>query len=35
MARWPDNWQSNAMALALIVIVLPLLCALAWWYIRG
>jgi hypothetical protein len=35
MARWPDNWRSNALAVAMIVIVLPLLCWLAWWFVRG
>jgi len=35
MARWPDSWQSNVVALGMILIVLPLLCLLAWWYIQG
>src|SRR5690606_4718915 len=35
MARWPDNWRSNLVALLMIFVILPLLCALAWWYVRG
>jgi hypothetical protein len=35
MARWPDHWRANAVALAVMLVVLPLLCVLAWWYVRG
>jgi len=35
MARWPDNWRSNLIALLLMLIGIPLLCWLAWWYVTG
>ncbi len=35
MARWPDQWHSNLVALAAIFVLLPLLCLLAWWFVRG
>jgi hypothetical protein len=35
MARWPDNPRSVLLTLALIFIVFPLLCLLAYWYVRG
>ena len=35
MARWPDNWRSNVVALAMLLVILPLMCLLAWWYIKG
>jgi hypothetical protein len=35
MARWPDTWRSNAIALGVIFVLLPVLCLLAWWYVRG
>jgi hypothetical protein len=35
MARWPDNLGSNLATLALVFILLPLLCLLAYWYVHG
>lgn len=35
MARWPDNTRANIVALALIFLLTPLLCWLAWWWLRG
>jgi hypothetical protein len=35
MARWPDNLRSNLVTMALVFILLPLLCLLAYWYVRG
>jgi hypothetical protein len=35
MARWPDNFGSNLATLALVFVLFPLLCLLAWWYVRG
>lgn len=34
MARWPDDWRANAFAIVVIVVLLPLLCTLTWWYVR-
>ena len=34
MARWPDNWRSNLIAGLLIFVLLPLLCWLAWVFVR-
>jgi hypothetical protein len=34
MARWPDNWRSNLIAGLLIFVLLPVLCWLAWAYVR-
>ena len=35
MARWPDNFRSNLATLAIVFVLFPLLCLLAWWYVRG
>jgi len=35
MARWPDNPRSILLTLLLIFLLFPLLCWLAWWYVRG
>jgi hypothetical protein len=35
MARWPDNLRSNLATLGLVFILFPLLCLLAYWYVRG
>lgn len=35
MARWPDNWKSNAVTFALIFLLFPLLCWLAIRFVRG
>ena len=34
MARWPDNFRANLVGIALIFVVLPLLCWLAWWWVN-
>jgi hypothetical protein len=34
MARWPDNARANLIALGMIFVLLPLLCWLAWWYVK-
>ena len=34
MARWPDSWRSNLIAGLLIFVLLPLLCWLAWVFVR-
>ena len=34
MARWPDSGRSNLIAGLLIFVLLPLLCWLAWVYVR-
>jgi hypothetical protein len=34
MARWPDNKRANLVALTLMLVLLPLLCWLAWWYVK-
>ena len=34
MARWPDSRRSNLIAGLLIFVLLPLLCWLAWAYVR-
>lgn len=35
MARWPDNPRANLIGFGLIFILLPLLCWLAWWFVKG
>jgi len=35
MARWPDNSRANVIALLLIFGLLPLLCWLTWWFVKG
>jgi len=35
MGRWPDDLRSNLTTLLLIFVLTPLLCLLAWWYLRG
>jgi hypothetical protein len=35
MARWPDTTRSNVIALVMIFGLFPLLCLLAWWFVRG
>jgi hypothetical protein len=32
MARWPDNTRANLVSFALVFLLLPLLCWLAWWW---
>lgn len=34
MARWPDHARANLIAILLIFVGLPLLCWLAWWYVK-
>lgn len=34
MARWPDNSRSNLYAALLMFVLLPLLCWLAWVYVK-
>jgi hypothetical protein len=34
MARWPDNFRANIVALILMFVLLPALCWLAWWYVK-
>jgi len=35
MGRWPDNTRSTATTFLLIFVLFPLLCLLAWWFVRG
>jgi len=35
MARWPDNPRANLVALLMMLIILPALCWLAWWYVKS
>jgi hypothetical protein len=35
MARWPDSTRSNLVTAALIFLGVPLLCWLAWWFVKG
>ena len=35
MARWPDNTRANLIAIGLMLVLLPLLCLWAWWFVRG
>lgn len=35
MARWPDNSRANVIGMALVFGLTPLLCWLAWWWLRG
>jgi len=35
MGRWPDDSRSIWTTILLIFVLFPLLCALAWWYVRG
>ncbi|VAX39348.1 hypothetical protein MNBD_PLANCTO02-937 [hydrothermal vent metagenome] len=35
MGRWPDESRSTLTTAALIFILFPLLCALAWWFVEG
>lgn len=35
MARWPDDRRTIAMGMLLIFGLLPLLCWLAWWFVRS
>jgi hypothetical protein len=34
MARWPDKTRSTLLTFVLIFILFPLLCFLAWWFVR-
>ena len=34
MARWPDNFRANLVGFALIFVLLPLLCWLAWRWVN-
>jgi len=34
MARWPDDTRSTLTTFALIFLLLPALCWLAWWFVR-
>ena len=35
MGRWPDNTRSTLATALIMFVVFPLLCLLAWWYVRG
>jgi hypothetical protein len=35
MGRWPDEKRSVVTTAVLMFVVLPLLCVLAWWFVRG
>jgi len=35
MGRWPDNSRSEVMTFCGVFLLFPLLCALAWWLVRG
>lgn len=35
MGRWPDNPRSTLVTAALIFVLLPFLCWLTWWFVRG
>jgi hypothetical protein len=35
MGRWPDNLRSTWMTFLAIFVLFPLLCLLAWWFVRG
>ncbi len=35
MGRWPDDSRSVWTTAFLIFLLFPLLCLLAWWYVRG
>ncbi|QDT56631.1 hypothetical protein Pan44_46880 [Caulifigura coniformis] len=35
MARWPDNWRSNAFMLVVLFAVFPALCWLAMRWVGG
>lgn len=34
MGRWPDNSHATLITIVLMLVVFPLLCALAWWYVE-
>jgi hypothetical protein len=34
MGRWPDNPRSTLVGFVLVFLFLPLLCWLAWWFVR-
>jgi hypothetical protein len=34
MGRWPDDRRSVATTAALMFILFPILCWLAWWFVR-
>jgi len=34
MARWPDQFRSNLIAILLIFVLFPVLCWLAWWWVK-
>jgi cytochrome oxidase assembly protein ShyY1 len=34
MARWPDSARSNVTAALIMFVGLPVLCYLAWWYVK-
>lgn len=35
MARWPDHPRANIIALTMMFVFFPLLCWLAWWFVKG
>lgn len=35
MGRWPDNTRSTLLTFALIFVLFPLLCLLAWCFVGG
>ncbi len=34
MGRWPDNTRATVTTAILLFVVFPLLCWLAWWWVR-
>jgi len=34
MARWPDDARSTWLTVLLVFVLFPLLCVLAWWFVR-
>jgi hypothetical protein len=35
MARWPDNLRGTLLTVLSVFVLFPLLCLLAWWFVRG
>jgi len=35
MGRWPDDTRSQLTTFLLIFLLLPALCYLAWWFLKG
>lgn len=34
MGRWPDSQRSNLVTFLLMFVLTPILCALAWWFVK-